>query len=65
MSRIKSLIESYAKFVTVPWRDDAAPAQRVIFCIYNENDELKLRAKINEFEMAFLKSSTPASISHT
>lgn len=51
MSRIKDLIESYAKFIAVPWRDDAAAAQRVIFCVYNENDELKLRAKIDEFEM--------------
>lgn len=51
MSKIKQLIESYRKFITVPWKEDAAALQRVIFCVYNENDELKLRAKIDEFEI--------------
>lgn len=51
MSRIKRLVQSYSKFIAVPWRDDAAALQRVIFCIYNENEELSLRAKIDEFEI--------------
>ncbi len=52
MNRVKRLLTSYAKFIGVPWRDDAAAAQRVIFCVYNENEELRLRAKIDEFEIA-------------
>ena len=52
MSRTKRLIETYAKFIAIPWRNDAAAAQRVIFCVYNENDELRLRAGIDEFEIA-------------
>lgn len=52
MNRIKRLLGSYAKFIAVPWRDDTAPAQRVIFCVYNENDELRLRAKVEEFELS-------------
>ena len=52
MSRINRLIQSYGDYISVPWRDDAAAAQRVIFCIYNENDERRLRAKIVEFEIA-------------
>ncbi|PIV14937.1 MAG: DUF1788 domain-containing protein, partial [Gallionellales bacterium CG03_land_8_20_14_0_80_55_15] len=52
MSRIKRLIQSYSKYVAVPWRNDAAAAQRVIFCVYNETEELRLRAKIDEFEIA-------------
>jgi hypothetical protein len=52
VSRIKRLLASYSRFIAVPWRDDAAPLQRVIFCVYNENDELKLRARIDEFEIA-------------
>ena len=51
MSRIKRLIQSYGKFISVPWRDDAAAAQRVIFCVYNENEERWLRAKVDEFEI--------------
>lgn len=52
MSKIKRLIKSYANFIIIPWRSDAAPMQRVIFCVYNEIDELRLRAKIDEFELA-------------
>lgn len=52
MNRVKRLLASYASFISVPWRDDAAAAQRVIFCVYNENDELRLHAKIDEFEIA-------------
>ena len=36
----------------MPWRDDAAAAQRVIFCVYNETEELRLRARVDEFELA-------------
>ena len=52
MSRIKRLIQSYSSYIAVPWRDDAAAAQRVIFCIYDETEERRLRAKIDEFELA-------------
>lgn len=51
MSRVKRLIQSYGRHIAVPWRDDAAAAQRVIFCVYNENDERMLRARIDEFEI--------------
>jgi len=52
VSRIKRLIESYSKYIEIPWRIDAAAAQRVIFCVYNEADELRVRTKIDEFEIA-------------
>jgi hypothetical protein len=51
VSKIKRLIDSYESFINVPWRDDAAPAQRVIFCVYPEYDELRLRARLDEFEI--------------
>lgn len=51
MSKIKRLIQSYSKYISVPWRDDAAAAQRVIFCVYNETQERWLRAKVDEFEI--------------
>lgn len=51
MSRVKRLIQSYSKYITIPWRDDAAAAQRVIFCVYNETEERWLRAKVDEFEI--------------
>jgi hypothetical protein len=49
--KIKQLIKSYREYIFVPWKSDAAAAQRVIFCVYNEFDELRLRAKIDEFEI--------------
>lgn len=52
MSRIKRLIQSYSRYISVPWRDDAAAAQRVVFCVYPETEELRLRAKVDEFEIA-------------
>ena len=51
VSKVKRLIQSYSKYIAVPWRSDAAAAQRVIFCVYNENEELRIRAKIDEFEI--------------
>lgn len=50
-SRLKRLVESYQKHLSIPWRDDAAAAQRVIFCVYNENEELRFRASVDEFEV--------------
>ncbi len=50
MSKIERLTQSYRKYVAVPWRDDAAAAQRVIFCVYDQADELRLRANLDEFE---------------
>jgi len=52
MSRIKRLAKSYSNFIAVPWREDAAAAQRVIFCVYHEEDELGLRCKVDEFDLA-------------
>lgn len=51
MSKIKRLVQSYGRYIAIPWRNDVASAQRVIFCVYNETDELRLRSKIDEFEL--------------
>ena len=56
MSKVKRLIQSYSKYISVPWRDDAAAAQRVIFCVYNENEERGLRSKVDEFEIVTRQS---------
>lgn len=52
MSKISRLLANYSRHIKVPWRDDAAALQRVIFCVYNESEELRLRARIEEFELA-------------
>ena len=52
VSRAKRLIQSYTSYISVPWRDDAAAAQRVVFCVYNETEELSIVAKVDEFEIS-------------
>ena len=51
MSKVKRLIQAYNKYIAIPWRDDAAAPQRVIFCVYHETEERTMRAKIDEFEI--------------
>src|SRR5690554_3606472 len=51
MSNVKRLIDFYGRFIALPWRDDAAAAQRVVFCVYPETEELRLRANLGEFEL--------------
>lgn len=52
MNQISRLMQSYREYIAIPWRADAASAQRVIFCVYEPSAELRLRAKISEFEIA-------------
>ena len=52
VSRAKRLIQSYTSYISVPWRDDAAAAQRVVFCVYNETEERSIVARVDEFEIA-------------
>ncbi len=52
MSKVKRLTQNFGKYIAIPWRDDSAAAQRVIFCVYTEGDERMLRARFDEFELA-------------
>ena len=56
MSKISDLLYNYSQHIAVPWRKDAAPAQRVIFCVYNETDERALRIQMDEFEIVTKKA---------
>lgn len=56
MNKIKRLVQCYGKYISVPWREDAAASQRVIFCVYDETDELRLRTGIEEFELVTRES---------
>lgn len=52
MNKIERLVASYSRFIALPWRSDAASAQRVVFCVYSETEELRLRSAVGEFELA-------------
>lgn len=52
MSRIRDLVKAYDHFISLPWQEEIAASQRVIICVYDEQDELKLRAIKDEFGIA-------------
>jgi len=52
VSRLRRLQRSYANYIAVPWREEVAPPLRVIFCVYREQDERRLRLAIHEFGIA-------------
>lgn len=51
MSKIDQLLDNYSKYIALPWQRELAPAQRVIFCVYNEQDELRFQLKVDEFQL--------------
>ena len=51
-SRISKLVCAYKQHLSVPWQTGLAAIQRVIFAVYDKSDELRLRASIDEFELA-------------
>lgn len=57
MNKIKRLAQSYGNYIRIPWRANAAAPQRVLFCVYDENEELRLRANIDEFETTTMLAS--------
>ena len=52
MDRVERLKTSYESYIRIPWQQNAAPSQRVLFCIYDAVDELRIQARIGEFEIA-------------
>lgn len=51
-NRLDRLFRSYSNFISIPWTHGLANEQRVLFAVYYKEDELKLRARIEEFQFA-------------
>lgn len=51
-NRLNRLISSYTKYISIPWMKGLADEQRVLFAVYHKEDELKLRARVEEFRLA-------------
>lgn len=51
-NRLNRLISSYASYIRIPWVTGLADEQRVLFAVYHKEDELKLRARVEEFRLA-------------
>lgn len=52
MSKLDRLLREYERHISIPWQQGLAGAQRVIFVVYDKNDELRFRTKVDEFEIA-------------
>lgn len=57
--RISSLLKNYESFISLPWSRMASSEERSIFAIYKPEDELKLRARVGEFELATARYGHP------
>ncbi len=53
--RISSLLKNYESHISLPWSKMISPEERSVFVIYKPEDELKLRARVGEFELASIK----------
>src|SRR5690554_348638 len=51
-NRLDRLIQSFSNFISIPWQPGLANEQRVLFAVYRKEDELKLRARTEEFKLA-------------
>jgi hypothetical protein len=51
-SRLNKLVRNYAHHIGLPWQAGLADEQRVLFAVYNKEEELKLRARTEEFRVA-------------
>lgn len=54
MSRIKRLLDSYQRFVTIPWSPNPSGRERVWCVVYPPEDERALRVHLGHFKAATL-----------
>ena len=52
MSRIDRLVRRYQGFVELPWETRLSGSERVWFAVYDKTDERRIRARVDEFEIA-------------
>lgn len=52
MSRIEKLVDTYFRYISLPWQKDLAGAQRAIFVVYDKTDERRLRTRKDLFAYA-------------
>ncbi|MDY7579306.1 DUF1788 domain-containing protein [Herbaspirillum sp. RTI4] len=57
--RLSSLLKNYESYISLPWSRMASSEERSIFAIYKPEDELKLRARVGEFELVTTRHGHP------
>jgi hypothetical protein len=56
MNRIERLVQSYARHASLPWDPALAGPQKVWFAVYDKTDERRLRARVDEFAIATVRT---------
>ena len=56
MSYVDDLLEAYRKFVSLPWQQNLAPAQRVWMAVYPPDQERRVRLHVPDFELATMEA---------
>jgi hypothetical protein len=51
LSYVDDLLEAYRKFVSLPWQQNLAPAQRVWMAVYPPEHERRIRLHVADFEL--------------
>ena len=49
---LTNLLHNFRTYIKLPWKTGLSGEQRTIFCIYDKQDELKLRYKLADFKDA-------------
>jgi len=52
LTELESLIKAYGRHIALPWQRGLAGPQKVLFAVYRKEDELRLRTRLGEFEIA-------------
>jgi hypothetical protein len=52
MSYVDDLLGAYRKFISLPWEQNLAPAQRVLMAVYPPEHERRIRLHLPDFEVA-------------
>ena len=55
-NRLNRLLKNYHRHIEVPWQRGIAGKQKVLFAVYDKQDELKLRLRLTEFELVTTES---------
>lgn len=59
MSHCHRLLDNYMRFVRLPWSNHLAGKQKVWFAVYPPAEERRIRAQIQEFQVATIDAGHP------
>ncbi|MBO2628123.1 BREX protein BrxB domain-containing protein [Shewanella algae] len=57
--RLSKLLKSFNSHISVPWSSNISAEEKAIFVVYDKADELKLRARMAEFQQVCVESQHP------